>query len=29
MVDLKKLEEEFAPRLVAMVRRIDATLFNG
>ncbi|WP_434624160.1 hypothetical protein [Azospirillum sp. B2RO_4] len=29
MVDLKKLEEEFAPRLVAMVRRIDAALFNG
>ncbi len=29
MVDLKTLEEEFAPRLVAMVGRIDATLFNG
>ncbi|CAO3410558.1 IclR family transcriptional regulator [Azospirillum largimobile] len=29
LVDPQKLEEEFAPRLVAMVRRIDATLFNG
>ncbi|AWK85728.1 IclR family transcriptional regulator [Azospirillum thermophilum] len=29
LVDRRKLEEEYAPRLVAMVRRIDAALFNG
>lgn len=29
LVDSKTLEEEYAPRLVTMVRRIDAALFSG